>query len=98
MTCAAVSGAYQLQGHGGSFESLSEQYEITKLTLESEPVFQILELAEAPDEKTSPSGSKICMVATIVAFLASIILAFFLNTIKKIRNDPSRLKRISGRV
>ena len=33
------------------FESMSEQYEVTKLTLESEPVFQVLELAEVPDRE-----------------------------------------------
>jgi tyrosine-protein kinase Etk/Wzc len=80
------------------FESLSEQYEITKLTLESEPVFQILELAEAPDEKTSPSRSKICLVATVVAFFFSVFLAFVLHAVKQLRSDPSRLRRIRGRV
>jgi len=80
------------------FESMSEQYEITKLTLETEPVFQILELAEAPDRKTSPRRSVICMATTVIAFLASIVLALFLNTVNKIRNDPSRLRRIKGRV
>ena len=80
------------------FESLSEQYEITKLTLESEPVFQILELAEAPEEKTSPSRSKICMAVTAVAFIFSVILALVLHAIGKLRSDPSRLRRIKGRV
>ena len=80
------------------FESMSEQYEITKLTLESEPVFQILELAEAPDEKTSPSRSKISIVTVLIALFASVMLAFLLNTVKKITSDPSRLRRIRGRV
>jgi len=80
------------------FESLSEQYEITKLTLESEPVFQILELAEAPDEKTSPSRSKICMVVAVVGFIASVLLAFILHSIHQLRSDPSKLRRIRGRV
>jgi len=80
------------------FESLSEQYEITKLTLESQPVFQILELAEAPDEKTSPSRSKICMIATLVAFIFSVFLAFILHSIKQLRSDPSKLRRIRGKV
>lgn len=80
------------------FESLSEQYEIAKLTLESEPVFQILERAEPPDRKTSPSRSKICMVTTVVAFLASVVLAFILHSIHQLRSDPSKLRRIKGRV
>ncbi len=80
------------------FESLSEQYEIAKLTLESEPVFQILEFAEAPDEKTSPSRGKICMITVVVAFLASVVLAFILHSIDQLRSDPSKLRRIRGRV
>ena len=80
------------------FKSLSEQYEIVKLTLESEPIFQILELAEAPDEKTGPSRSKICMVTVVVAFLAGVVLAFILHSIQQLRSDPSKLRRIKGRV
>lgn len=80
------------------YESLSEQYEIAKLTLESEPVFHILELAEAPDEKTSPSRSTICMVVTVGAFIFTVILSLILHSIGQLRNDPSRLRRIKGRV
>jgi tyrosine-protein kinase Etk/Wzc len=80
------------------FESLSEQYEITKLTLESEPVFQILEFAEAPEEKTSPSRSKICMAITAGAFIFSVILALILHATGRLRSDPSRLRRMKGRV
>ena len=80
------------------FESISEQYEITKLSLESQPVFQILELAEVPDEKARPSRGKLCMITVIIALMGSIMLAFLLNTVDKIRKDPLRLKRIKGRV
>ncbi len=80
------------------FKSLSEQYEIIKLSLESEPVFQILELAEVPDVKSGPSRSKICMVTVLIAFMGSIMLAFFLNTMNKIRKDASRPKKIKEKV
>jgi uncharacterized protein involved in exopolysaccharide biosynthesis len=80
------------------FESLSEQYEVTKLTLESEPVFQVLELAEVPDEKSSPHRSTICAVTVLIAFIGSILFAFLLNMVNRIRSDPSRLIRIRGRV
>lgn len=76
------------------FESLSEQYEIAKLTLGSEPVFQILELAEVPDEKSSPSRGKICMIVTVFALIISMLIAFLMNAIHRMRNDPSRIKRI----
>jgi len=80
------------------FESMSQQYEITKLTLESEPVFQILELPEVPDRKTSPKRSMICAVTVLLALIGSVLFAFLLNMINRIRSDPSRLIRIRGRV
>lgn len=80
------------------FASLSEQYEITKLTLESEPVFQVLELAEAPNRKTSPSRGKMCMITVVIAFLGSVLLSFALNMAKKFQNDPSRIARIRGKI
>jgi LPS O-antigen subunit length determinant protein (WzzB/FepE family) len=77
---------------------MSQHYEITKLTLESEPVFQILELPEVPDRKASPSRSKICAVTVLLALIGSVLFAFLLNMINRIRSDPSRLIRIRGRV
>ena len=80
------------------YVSLSEQYEIIKLSLESEPVFQILELAEVPDEKSSPQRSKICIITVLIAFAGSIMLAFFLNALNKLKTDPAGLKKIKGKV
>ena len=80
------------------FESLSEQYEITKLTLESEPVFQVLELAEVPNKKSGPSRSKICAVTVLIALIGSVLLVFLLNMVNRIRSDPSKYIRIRGRV
>lgn len=80
------------------YVSISEQYEIIKLSLESEPVFQILELAEIPDEKSSPQRSKICIITVLIAFAGSIMLAFFLNTMDKFKTDSTGLKKIKGKV
>jgi tyrosine-protein kinase Etk/Wzc len=80
------------------FESMSEQYEVTKLTLESEPVFQILDLAEVPDRKSGPHRSTLCLVTILLAALGGVLLAFLLNMVKGIQNDPSKLIRIRGGV
>ncbi|MBN1837419.1 MAG: hypothetical protein JW820_16310 [Spirochaetales bacterium] len=80
------------------FQSLSEQYEIAKLTLESEPVFQVLEWAEVPDRKSSPSRGTICMITVVLAGLASVVLALLLNTLRKLYSDAGRLRRLKGRV
>ncbi len=79
------------------YEILTQQYEITKLSVEAEePIFQILELAEIPDKKSGPSRSMICIVTVFVAFFLSIITAFILNAAKNIKNDPEKLKRLKG--
>ncbi len=80
------------------YEALSQHYELTKLSLESEPVFQILEDPEIPDRKSGPSRGKLCIIVTFMAFLASIILALILNSINKMRKNPSILKKLMGRV
>ena len=44
---------------GKIYEILTQQYELAKLSLEAEePIFQILELAEAPDRKSGPRRSR----------------------------------------
>ena len=66
------------------YEALSQHYELTKLSLESEPVFQVLEGPEIPDRKSGPSRGKLCTIVIFLAFLASIMLAFLLNSINKV--------------
>jgi len=79
------------------YEILTQQYELTKLSIEGEePIFQILELAEVPDRKSGPSRSIICIVTVFVAFFLSIITAFILNAVKNIKNDPEKMKRLKG--
>ena len=79
------------------YEILTQQYELTKLSIEGEePIFQILELAEVPDRKSGPSRSIICIVTVFAAFFLSIITAFILNAVKNIKNDPEKMKRLKG--
>jgi uncharacterized protein involved in exopolysaccharide biosynthesis len=79
------------------YEILTQQYELAKLNVEGEePVFQVLELAEAPDLKSGPSRSIIVIVTTFAAFFFSVILAFVMNAWRNIRNDPERMKKLRG--
>jgi tyrosine-protein kinase Etk/Wzc len=80
------------------YEALSQQYELTKLYVESEPAFQILESPEIPDEKSGPSRGRICIIATLVAFLGSAALALLLNTLRKNRTGSGMLTKLTGRV
>ena len=80
------------------YEILTQQYELIKLSLEAEaPIFQVLELADVPDKKSSPSRSLICIITVFIAFFLSIIISFILNAIKNIKNDPERMKKLRGK-
>jgi len=79
------------------YTALRQQYEIAKLNTEGEePVFQVLELAEAPDVKSGPSRGILCIVVTMAAFFLSIFAAFILNAVKNIKNDPDRMRKLRG--
>lgn len=79
------------------YKSLRQQYEIAKLNAEGEgPIFQVLELAEAPDVKSGPSRGVLCIVVTMAAFFLSIMLSFILNAVRNIRQDPERMRKLKG--
>jgi tyrosine-protein kinase Etk/Wzc len=66
--------------------TLSHQYEVMKLTSDSEPPFQVLELAEIPDQKSGPQRIRIIEEVVAVAFIVSVVLAFFLNGVSQIQS------------
>lgn len=76
--------------------SLSERYEITKLTAAEAGAFSVLEYAEIPEEKESPSRGQLSMMVTFGAFAGLIVLAFMLNMIKNIAGDPEKKKILKG--
>jgi tyrosine-protein kinase Etk/Wzc len=81
------------------YKLLIQQYEMAKFSAESqEPAFQVLELAEVPDQKSGPSRVMICIVATFASFFVSILIAFLLEAIKNVRNDPVAMKKLRGGV
>jgi tyrosine-protein kinase Etk/Wzc len=81
------------------FELLTQQYELTKLQIQgADPIIQVLELAEAPDKKSGPSRGMICIVATIAAFLLSVLAAFVIEAVKNVRADPEAMAKLRGAV
>jgi tyrosine-protein kinase Etk/Wzc len=78
------------------YEILVQQYEVIKLSLEGIPMFQVLEIADIPDMKIGPHRILFFVVISISGFFLSVIIAFILNTIERIKSDPERLKRIKG--
>ncbi|MCQ2591906.1 MAG: Wzz/FepE/Etk N-terminal domain-containing protein [Treponema sp.] len=76
------------------YKQLKSQYEMLKVTMASEkPVFQILEYAEIPDQKSGPSRGKLCIIITFAAGFLSVFLAFLLNALKNIKNDPDAVSK-----
>lgn len=72
------------------YDTLSQQYEVMKLTSEPEQAFQVLELAEIPDAKSGPQRSRLVVVVTLAAFVASAALAFFLNSLSLLKAKTAR--------
>jgi tyrosine-protein kinase Etk/Wzc len=75
------------------YNLLSPQYEAAKLTRESQPAFQVLELAEIPDTKSGPERGKIAMIVVVGAFVLSIAAALFINAIGRMKPRPGKESR-----
>ncbi|MCL2190749.1 MAG: Wzz/FepE/Etk N-terminal domain-containing protein [Treponema sp.] len=79
------------------YVQLRVQHEILRVTMASEnPIFQILEMAEAPDRKSGPSRGLISIIVTFAAAFLSVFLAFALNAISNIRKDPEAMAKLRG--
>jgi uncharacterized protein involved in exopolysaccharide biosynthesis len=79
------------------YTQLKVQYELLKVTMDSEkPVFQVLELAEIPDQKSGPSRGLICIIVAFAAAFFSVFLAFVLNAIENIKQDPEAMEKLKG--
>ncbi|MDR3114478.1 MAG: lipopolysaccharide biosynthesis protein [Treponema sp.] len=80
----------ELEAQKEVYTQLKVQYELAKISLASEkPVFQILEWAEVPDQKSGPSRGLLCIIGTLAAVFFSMLLAFAVNTITAMRKDPA---------
>ena len=87
----------ELDAYRQIYTQLRVQYEILKVTIASEtPIFQILEIAEVPDQKSGPSRGLICIIVTFAAGFLSVFLAFALNAISNIKKDPEAMAKLRG--
>jgi len=89
--------ALELEAQRQVYTQLKVQYELLKVTMASEkPVFQILEMAEVPDQKSGPSRGILCIIVTFAAGFFAVFLAFVLNAIANIKNDPEAMAKLRG--
>jgi len=74
---------------------LTVQNEMLKVEMTSEsPMFQVLEMAEVPDKKSKPSRGILCIAVTFAAGFFAVFLAFALNAIANIKNDPEAMAKL----
>jgi uncharacterized protein involved in exopolysaccharide biosynthesis len=85
----------ELEAQKEVYTQLKIQYELLKVTMASEtPVFQILEYAEVPDQKSGPSRGLLCIIVTFAAGFFAVFLAFLLNAIENVKNDPGAMAKL----
>jgi len=79
------------------YTQLLVQYELLKVTMASEvPIFQILEMAEAPELKSGPSRPRLCIIVTLAAGFLSVFMAFAINAVSNIIKDPQAMAKLRG--
>lgn len=77
------------------YKQMKTQYELLKVEMQSEtPILQVLEHASVPDQKSGPSRGTLCIIITFAAAFISVFLAFLLNALKNIRNDPEAMAKL----
>ncbi|MDR2501297.1 MAG: lipopolysaccharide biosynthesis protein [Treponema sp.] len=87
----------ELEAQRQVYTQLKVQYEILKVTMSSEkPVFQTLELAEIPDQKSGPSRGLLCVIVVFGAFFLAVFTVFVINAVENIRKDPEAMAKIRG--
>lgn len=86
----------ELAAQESVYTQLKTQLELLKVSMASEkPVFQVVENAEVPDRKSGPSRGMLCIIVTFAGGFISVFMAFLLNAIKNIKNDPVAMEKLT---
>ena len=89
--------ATELSVHDTIYSFLRSQYESVRIEESAkEATFQVVEPVEVPLRKSRPSRATICVLATIAAFMASILAAFVLEYFKRAAADPVQRKQLDA--
>ena len=88
----------ELEAKRQVYIQLMVQNELIRVSMASEtPAFQVLEMAEIPDQKSGPSRGLICIIVTFAFGFLAVFLAFALNAIENIKNDPESMTKLRGK-
>lgn len=83
--------------HEQIYALLRQQYELTRID-ETDPArtFQVLEPVEVPEIRHWPSRARTCVVATLILFLLTVLLAFLLEHLARVRADPVEAAKLNA--
>lgn len=86
----------EVRYHEALFELMARQYEMAKVDEAKEGVvIQVLDKAIEPERKSKPRRALIVLITTAIAFLASVVLAFLLESLERARHDPDGSRRLT---
>ena len=76
---------------------LRQQYELTRID-ETDPsrTFQVIEPVEVPEVRHWPNRALVCVLGALTAFLISVLAAFFLEYLVRVRNDPVEAAKLAA--
>ena len=78
------------------FELLSKQFEIAKIDEAKEAaLIQVVDKALVPEQKSKPKRSLIVILATLMAFFLSVLLAFVREASERASLDPASAERMN---
>ena len=87
----------ELEAKKEVYTQLIIQSELLRVDMASErTIFQILEMAEVPDQKSGPSRGLISIIVTFAAGFFSVFLAFARNAVDNIKKDTQSMAKLRG--
>lgn len=82
----------ELKTREGMFEQLTKQYEMAKLSeAKDSSSLQVLDEAIVPVKKSKPKRSMIVVVSTLLAFSASVLIAFLQAYLSRMSDEDKKL-------
>ena len=87
----------ELEAKKEVYTQLIIQSELLRVDMASErTIFQILEIAEVPDQKSGPSRGLISIIVTFAAGFFSVFLALARNAVDNIKKDTQSMAKLRG--
>lgn len=74
---------------------LKQQYEVAKLeSMDTSATFQVVERADVPEERFSPSRAKTAVIATVAGFFIAVLVAFVVDYFHRAGTDPEEARKL----